>query len=80
MTSPTSALQPQRTIDELKELRALTGDADGAQRVAWTDTWVEAKDWLSGKVAPTGALAEVDEAGLSPAQRRAFDSRLQAVA
>ena len=50
-------------MDELRELRELTGDGDGAQRVAWTDTWVAAKEWLSAKVAPTGAVEEVDEAG-----------------
>jgi N-carbamoyl-L-amino-acid hydrolase len=56
-------LDPGRTVDELRELRELTGNEDGAQRVAWTDTWVEAKRWLSAKVAPTGAEEEVDEAG-----------------
>ena len=40
------ALNPQRTIDELKELRALTGNEDGAQRVAWTDTWAKARSWM----------------------------------
>jgi N-carbamoyl-L-amino-acid hydrolase len=56
-------LEPSRTVDELRELRELTGDADGAQRVAWTDTWVSAKEWLSGKLAPIGVEEEVDEAG-----------------
>jgi N-carbamoyl-L-amino-acid hydrolase len=56
-------LKPSRTVNELRELRGLTGDEDGAQRVAWTDTWVTAKEWLSAKVAPTGAEEEVDEAG-----------------
>jgi hydantoinase/carbamoylase family amidase len=60
---PLVPLEPSRTVDELRELRELTGDEDGAQRVAWTDTWVTAKDWLSSKVAPTGAEEEVDEAG-----------------
>ena len=32
-------LDPARTVAELKELRELTGDENGAQRVAWTDTW-----------------------------------------
>jgi len=50
-------------VDELRELRELTGNEDGAQRVAWTDTWVEAKQWLSARVAPTGTVEEVDEAG-----------------
>jgi beta-ureidopropionase / N-carbamoyl-L-amino-acid hydrolase len=56
-------LEPGRTVDELRELRQLTGNDDGAQRVAWTDTWVAAKEWLSEKVARTGAQEEVDEAG-----------------
>ena len=60
---PPVPLEPGRTVDELRELRELTGDADGAQRVAWTDTWVAAKSWLSGKLAPTSAEEEIDEAG-----------------
>jgi beta-ureidopropionase / N-carbamoyl-L-amino-acid hydrolase len=42
-------LDPKRTISELKELRALTADENGAQRVAWTDTWLEARNWLRSK-------------------------------
>jgi N-carbamoyl-L-amino-acid hydrolase len=53
-------LDPSRTVAELHELKELTGDADGAQRVAWTDTWVRAKDWLDEKVPLEG---KVDEAG-----------------
>ena len=56
-------LTPSRTVDELKELRELTGDENGAQRVAWTDTWEQAREWLRGKVAATGAREEIDEAG-----------------
>ena len=56
-------LQPARTVDELEELRALTGDENGAQRVAWTDTWEQARDFLRDKVADTGALEVIDEAG-----------------
>ena len=57
------ALSPERTVAELRELQELTGDDDGAQRVAWTETWERARAWLSEKVAPTGAEEEVDEAG-----------------
>jgi N-carbamoyl-L-amino-acid hydrolase len=57
------ALDPGRTVAELRELRELTGDENGAQRVAWTDTWVQAKEWLSAKLAAIGAEEEVDEAG-----------------
>src|SRR6266581_56387 len=56
-------LDPKRTIAELEELRTLTGDANGAQRVAWTDTWGTAREWLRGKVAETGATEQIDEAG-----------------
>ena len=57
------ALDPSRTVAELRDLRELTGDENGAQRVAWTDTWVRAKDWLSEKVSVLGAEEETDEAG-----------------
>jgi hydantoinase/carbamoylase family amidase len=56
-------LQPSRTVDELRELRELTGDENGAQRVAWTDTWVRAKEWLESKLDGTGVEKAVDEAG-----------------
>jgi hydantoinase/carbamoylase family amidase len=57
------ALQPSRTVAELEELRELTGDTDGAQRVAWTETWERAREWLRGKVADTGAVETIDAAG-----------------
>jgi len=54
-----SALNPQRTIDELKELRALTGDDNGAQRVAFTPTWVQAREFLRKRF--DGLPVEIDE-------------------
>jgi N-carbamoyl-L-amino-acid hydrolase len=57
------ALDPKRTVAELKELRDLTGDDDGAQRVAWTDTWQRAREWLGELVANTGAEETFDAAG-----------------
>ena len=56
-------LQPRRTVDELRELQELTGDENGAQRVAWTETWERAREWLRAKVAGTGAKETVDPAG-----------------
>jgi hydantoinase/carbamoylase family amidase len=56
-------LDPGRTVAELKELRELTGDENGAQRVAWTETWERAREWLRGKVADIGASEEIDAAG-----------------
>jgi N-carbamoyl-L-amino-acid hydrolase len=57
------ALDPTRTVAELEELRTLTGDENGAQRVAWTETWERARAWLRERVAGTGATEEIDEAG-----------------
>jgi beta-ureidopropionase / N-carbamoyl-L-amino-acid hydrolase len=56
-------LDPRRTVAELRELQELTGDADGAQRVAWTETWQRAREWLRGKLDETGAEEAVDAAG-----------------
>ncbi len=56
-------LRPDRTIDELEELRALTGDENGAQRVAWTDTWETARGWLRSTLAGAGAEETIDAAG-----------------
>ncbi|HEX9380509.1 MAG TPA: hypothetical protein VF891_03340, partial [Gaiellaceae bacterium] len=56
-------LQPRRTVEELRELQKLTGDENGAQRVAWTETWERAREWLRGKVSETGAEEAVDPAG-----------------
>jgi N-carbamoyl-L-amino-acid hydrolase len=53
-------LDPKRTVAELRELQKLTGDENGAQRVAWTDTWVKAQDWMAAKL--DGIETEFDEA------------------
>ena len=47
---------------ELRELQELTGDENGAQRVAWTETWEQARQWLREKVVSVGADEEVDQA------------------
>jgi hydantoinase/carbamoylase family amidase len=53
-----------RAVTGLKELRALTGDEDGAQRVAWTDTWIQAREWLRRQLDEIdGVTVETDEAG-----------------
>ena len=56
-------LDPGRTVAELRELQELTGDENGAQRVAWTDTWQRAREWLRGKLDGTGAEETIDAAG-----------------
>ena len=56
-------LDPNRTITELKQLRALTGDENGAQRVAFTETWQKARDWYKTKLAELPVTIEQDAAG-----------------
>ena len=56
-------LNPKRPIAELKELRRLTGDDHGAQRVAFTPKWVATREWLRKKLAALPAEVHVDAAG-----------------
>ncbi|MEY2480902.1 MAG: beta-ureidopropionase / N-carbamoyl-L-amino-acid hydrolase [Verrucomicrobiota bacterium] len=59
-----SLLDPKRTVAELKELRALTGDENGAQRVAFTETWATARKWLRDKIEKiSGVEVHNDAAG-----------------
>src|SRR5919202_3791005 len=57
------ALEPSRAVADLRELQELTGDDNGAQRVAWTETWERARGWLREKVGETGAAETIDAAG-----------------
>ncbi|HST15763.1 MAG TPA: Zn-dependent hydrolase [Gaiellaceae bacterium] len=57
------SVNPGRTVADLEELRELTGDENGAQRVAWTETWEQARAFLRRKMEGTGAVEEIDEAG-----------------
>jgi allantoate deiminase len=54
-----------RAVANLRELARLTGNDDGAQRVAWTDTWKTANDWLRDEVAGIDGVGavEADAAG-----------------
>jgi allantoate deiminase len=53
-----------RAVAGLREIARLTGNEDGAQRVAWTDTWITARDWLADELAGIeGVTVERDEAG-----------------
>ena len=57
------SLNPKRTVTELKELRRLTGDENGAQRVAWTDTWLKAREWFKSKLKGLPVEHHYDPAG-----------------
>ena len=57
------SLDPKRTLAELRELRQLTSDDNGAQRVAFTKPWSAARAWLRRKLEAIPAEVHVDEAG-----------------
>jgi beta-ureidopropionase / N-carbamoyl-L-amino-acid hydrolase len=57
------SLNPKRTVAELKELRVLTGNENGAQRVAFTDTWAKAREFFKSKLEGLPVTVDQDEAG-----------------
>jgi N-carbamoyl-L-amino-acid hydrolase len=57
------SLDAKQAIAELKELRSLTSDENGAQRVAWTDTWLKAREWFESKLAGLRVEHHYDAAG-----------------
>jgi len=57
------SVNPGKTISELKELNALTADENGAQRVAWTDTWLQARKWFESKLIGLPIEHHYDAAG-----------------
>src|ERR1019366_9547655 len=58
-----TSLNPKRTVAELKELRALTADENGAQRVAFTPTWTKTRAWLKKKLEALPVEIHNDAAG-----------------
>ena len=57
------ALDPSRVVSGLRELRSLTGDEKGEQRVAWTETWAKGRDWLAASLTDLPLDVERDQAG-----------------
>jgi N-carbamoyl-L-amino-acid hydrolase len=57
------ALDPSRVVSRLEELRSLTGDDDGAQRVAWTETWAKGRAWLAESLSDLPLEVERDQGG-----------------
>lgn len=54
---------PQRVIADLEELRALTADENGAQRIAWGPTWLKAQAWFEAKLEELPVERHYDTAG-----------------
>src|SRR6267378_487594 len=58
-----TSLDPRHTVAELKELRSFSADENGAQRVAFTKTWVVARAWLKKKLEALPVEMHSDAAG-----------------
>ncbi len=54
---------PMQMIADLEELRALTADENGAQRVAFTPMWQKARNWFEAKLAGLPVKRHMDAAG-----------------
>jgi N-carbamoyl-L-amino-acid hydrolase len=52
-------------VELLKELRALTADEHGAQRLAWSPTWLKAREWFLSKLTGLPVEHHYDAAGNS---------------
>ncbi|MGA8938558.1 MAG: Zn-dependent hydrolase [Acidobacteriaceae bacterium] len=53
----------KRVLANLDELRALTADEDGAQRVAWSPMWLKARGWFEEKLRGLPVERHYDAAG-----------------
>jgi N-carbamoyl-L-amino-acid hydrolase len=56
-------VDPRAVLKNLDELRALTADENGAQRVAWSLKWLEARAWFEQKLAMLPVEHHYDAAG-----------------
>ena len=55
----------RRVIADLQELRALTSDSNGAQRIAWSPIWLKAREWFQSKLEGLPVEHHYDAAGNS---------------
>jgi beta-ureidopropionase / N-carbamoyl-L-amino-acid hydrolase len=56
-------VNPDRVLEDLRELARLTGGPDGARRVCWTDEWVRAREFLRSRLDELPVEVTVDAAG-----------------
>jgi N-carbamoyl-L-amino-acid hydrolase len=52
-------------VEMLKELRSLTSDENGAQRLAWSPVWLKARSWFESKLRELPVEHHYDAAGNS---------------
>lgn len=60
-----SRVDARGAIALLKELRGLTGDENGAQRLAWSPTWLKAREWFQTQLRTLPVEHHYDAAGNS---------------
>ncbi|MGC1297914.1 MAG: Zn-dependent hydrolase [Alloacidobacterium sp.] len=56
-------VNPKTALQNLDELRALTADEQGAQRVAWSPVWLKARAWFAEKLRHLPVEHHYDAAG-----------------
>jgi N-carbamoyl-L-amino-acid hydrolase len=59
----TTMLNAEYVLQNLAELRALTANEQGAQRVAWSPTWLKARSWFESKLDGLPVEHHLDAAG-----------------
>ncbi len=57
------SINPKRVVAELEELRSLTSDEHGAQRLAWGPVWLKAQAWFESKLEVLPVERHYDAAG-----------------
>jgi hydantoinase/carbamoylase family amidase len=55
-------VNPDRVLEDLRELARLTGGPDGARRVCWTDEWERAREFLRSRLGELPVELTVDAA------------------
>ena len=56
-------VDPKAVLSDLDELRALTATEDGAQRLAWSPVWLQARAWFEAKLKDLPVEHHHDAAG-----------------
>ncbi len=56
-------IAPETVLTDLEQLRALTADERGAQRLAWSPIWLRARAWFEEKLAGLPVEHHYDAAG-----------------
>jgi hydantoinase/carbamoylase family amidase len=56
-------VNPDRVLEDLRELARLTGGPDGARRVCWTAEWTKAREYLLSRLRELPVEVKIDSAG-----------------